>query len=450
MDFKVAGTGNGITGIQLDLKARGIPHDLIVKTLEQARDARLKILRDMLATLNRPRAQISIHAPRLLRIQVNPEKIGRIIGPGGKNIQKLQKDTGCSINIEDDGTVEIAGVGEGAERAKQAIELIAEEVKVGRVYTGKVISIKDFGAFVELTPGQDGLCHISELAEGYVGKVTDVVQIGDVVKVKVIAVDDQGRIKLSRKAVLRDEGGGATFGGDAAPAGAQREMAGEQRAPRREGGRPEAGREGGGDRPPRREGGGREGGGREGGRPPARETGGREGGRAEGGRMEGGESRIDRVGDRAEGDRVQPRGGDRPPRREGGGREGGGREGGGREGQGGGRPPRREGGEAPPPPRPTRYDDNIDDFDAEPVEDDVVPPPPPPRRSGGQGNGGGREGGRGREGGGREGSGREGGRGGPPRREGGQPRREGGRQEPPPRPAPPEDDFEGRLTDDDL
>jgi polyribonucleotide nucleotidyltransferase len=209
MDFKVAGSGNGITGVQLDLKARGIPHDLIARTLEQAREARIKILRDMLAVISRPRAAISKYAPRLLRLTINPEKIGKLIGPGGKTIKRIQDETGAKINVEDDGTVEISGSSDGAEQARKQVELLTEEVKVGTVYTGKVISIKDFGAFIELVPGQDGLCHISELADGYVDRVTSVVQIGDVVKVKVIAVDDQGRVKLSRKAVLREEGGGA-------------------------------------------------------------------------------------------------------------------------------------------------------------------------------------------------------------------------------------------------
>jgi polyribonucleotide nucleotidyltransferase len=204
MDFKVAGTQNGITAIQVDLKIRGIGLDVIREALERARQARMKLLREMLATISRPRPQISQWAPRLLTIKIDPEKIGKVIGPGGKGIRKIEADTGATIDIEDDGTITIACTNpKGAEGARDAIELITEEVKVGKIYTGRVISIKDFGAFIELTPGQDGLCHISELSNEYVRSVTDVVKIGDEVQVKVIAIDDQGRVKLSRKQVLQ-------------------------------------------------------------------------------------------------------------------------------------------------------------------------------------------------------------------------------------------------------
>lgn len=206
MDFKVAGTGRGITGIQLDLKERFISQDTIAQALERARDARKSILREMLKVIDRPRPEISDYAPRILTIMINPEKIGAVIGPGGKGIRGIEAATGATIDIEDDGKVTISCLEmAGAMQARDTIEQISEGVKVGKVYSGRVTGIKDFGAFVEIAPGQDGLCHISELSDGYVKSVTDVCKVGDVLKVKVILVDDQGRVKLSRKAVLREE-----------------------------------------------------------------------------------------------------------------------------------------------------------------------------------------------------------------------------------------------------
>jgi len=205
MDFKVAGSRDGITGIQLDLKTRGLTHDLIVETLETARKARLEIIEKIEKVLPEPREKLSPYAPRLMQIMINPEKIGMLIGPGGKMIRALQEQTNSTIEVEDDGTVLVSSVGSGAEDAIARIEALTEEVKVGKIYTGTVNTIKDFGAFVEVIPGQDGLCHISELDEGYVEKVTDVVKVGDKVKVKVINKDEQGRLKLSRKAVLQEE-----------------------------------------------------------------------------------------------------------------------------------------------------------------------------------------------------------------------------------------------------
>lgn len=210
MDFKVAGTGRGVTGIQLDLKITAINEEIIRKTLQQAREGRLEILRTMLSTLRAPRAEINKHAPRLVTIKINPEKIGLLIGPGGKNIKAIQESTKTKIDIAEDGTVFIASAtGDGAEAARNKVEAMLEEVKVGRVYEGKVSSIKDFGAFIEIAPGRDGLCHISELAEGFVSRVEDVVKVGDMVKVKVIAIDNQDRVKLSRKILLQEESGGA-------------------------------------------------------------------------------------------------------------------------------------------------------------------------------------------------------------------------------------------------
>ncbi|HMD54945.1 MAG TPA: polyribonucleotide nucleotidyltransferase [Phycisphaerae bacterium] len=206
MDFKVSGTSQGITGIQLDLKIRGLRHDLIVAALEQARIARLAILEKMLAAISTHRAQISPYAPRLLTIRINPEKIGKVIGPGGKTIKKIVETTGAKIDIDDDGTVFISALGmEAAEKAREEVERLTEDVKIGKIYNGRVSSVKDFGAFIEVIPGVDGLCHISELADKYVKNVQDEVKIGQEVRVKVIAIDDQGRIKLSRKQAIRDE-----------------------------------------------------------------------------------------------------------------------------------------------------------------------------------------------------------------------------------------------------
>ena len=208
MDFKVAGTQRGITGIQLDLKIRGLRLDLIPAILERARVARIAILREMLTVLPRPRPNISEYAPRILTIRINPDKIGKVIGPGGKGIKQIEADTGATVEIEDDGTVVISCVEmRGAEAAREMIERIAEDVQLGKIYKGRVTSIKDFGAFIEILPGQDGLCHISELAEDYVRSVTDVCRVGDELRVKVIAIDEQGRVKLSRKAALREEKG---------------------------------------------------------------------------------------------------------------------------------------------------------------------------------------------------------------------------------------------------
>jgi len=203
MDFKVAGSQKGITGIQLDLKIDGINEEIIRKTLEQARTARRELLRIMLTTIRRPRPELPPTAPRIVSTKIDPEKIGLVIGPSGKMIRAIQEESKTQVDITDDGTVVIAGPNkESCSLALARIEALTEEIKVGRVYTGKVNSIKDFGAFVEIAPGKDGLLHISELSDGYVKSVTDVVKIGDIIEVKVIAVDDQNRVKLSRKVLL--------------------------------------------------------------------------------------------------------------------------------------------------------------------------------------------------------------------------------------------------------
>ena len=206
MDFKVSGTREGITGIQLDLKARGLTIEQIGRILEQARTARIQIIETMERIIPAPRPSISVYAPRLVTIQIDPDKIGKLIGPGGKMIRALQDRYGVTIDVEDDGTVMVSAPnGESIDQARNEIEALCAEIKVGTIYTGKVVSIKDFGAFIELAPGTDGMCHISELADGFVKSVSEVVKIGDIVKVKVLLVDDQGRIKLSRKAAMAQD-----------------------------------------------------------------------------------------------------------------------------------------------------------------------------------------------------------------------------------------------------
>ncbi len=205
MDFKIAGTQNGITGIQLDLKIDGISEEIIRATLVQSREARIEILRSMLAAIARPRSEISQWAPRLLRTHIDPDKIGLLIGPGGKTIRAIQESTGASIDVDDDGTVTVAShQAEGAKQALARIEALTASVEIGRIYDGRVTSVKDFGAFIEILPGKDGLCHISELSDEYVSSVADVCKVGDEMQVKVIAVDDQDRVKLSRKVAMRE------------------------------------------------------------------------------------------------------------------------------------------------------------------------------------------------------------------------------------------------------
>jgi len=205
MDFKIAVTQNGITGIQLDLKIDGIDEEIIRATLAQSREARIEILRKMLTAISRPRADISKWAPRLLRTHIDPEKIGMLIGPGGKTIRSIQEATGASIDVEDDGTVTIAShQADAAKEAMRRVEALTASVEIGRIYDGRVTSIKDFGAFIEILPGKDGLCHISELSDEYVSSVADVCKVGDPMQVKVIAIDDQDRVKLSRRIAMRE------------------------------------------------------------------------------------------------------------------------------------------------------------------------------------------------------------------------------------------------------
>jgi len=204
MDFKVAGTVDGITAIQLDIKAEGLAHDIMVEALARAKTARLDILKTMAAAISEPRSELSVYAPKLISIEIDPELIGKVIGPGGKMIKGIQEQTDTSIEIEEDGTIYISCLGgDGHLKAKEIIESLTTPPEVGRIYEGaKVVSVKDFGVFVEIVPGVEGLCHISELSEGYVKNVEDVTKMGDLISVKLISIDDQGRLKLSRKAAL--------------------------------------------------------------------------------------------------------------------------------------------------------------------------------------------------------------------------------------------------------
>ncbi|HTA95080.1 MAG TPA: polyribonucleotide nucleotidyltransferase [Verrucomicrobiae bacterium] len=205
MDCKIAGTEKGITGFQLDLKLKGIPFALMVETVEKARVARMHILAEMAKTLAAPRTELSKYAPRIEIVKINPEKIGALIGPGGKNIKRLVEESGCEINIEDDGTVNIFSVSpEGMKIAKDAITGMTAEAEIGKIYRGKVVTVKEFGAFVEFLPGKDGLVHISELANFRVKNTEDIVKVGDDITVKCLGVDEKGRVRLSRKAAMED------------------------------------------------------------------------------------------------------------------------------------------------------------------------------------------------------------------------------------------------------
>ncbi|MEN6577267.1 MAG: polyribonucleotide nucleotidyltransferase [Phycisphaerales bacterium] len=208
MDFKVAGTTKGITGIQLDIKATGLPHTIMVEALERARTARLQILDTMNAAIRAPRETLSKYAPKLITMEIDPEFIGKVIGPAGKMIKSLQEQTDTTIEIEEDGTIYISCVdGDGHLKAKEMIEAMTQPPEVGRLYKeAKVVSVKDFGCFVEIVPGVEGLCHVSELSEGYIKHVEEVCKVGDIIPVKLILIDDQGRLKLSRKAALAELG----------------------------------------------------------------------------------------------------------------------------------------------------------------------------------------------------------------------------------------------------
>ena len=205
MDFKVAGTTEGVTAIQMDIKIEGLTKEILTDALAQARRGRMHILGKMLEAIDQPREELSPYAPRIITLQIHPDKIRDVIGPGGKIIKKIIEETGVKIDIEDDGKTFIAAVDmEAGKKAVKMIEDLVREVEVGETYEGKVTRIMNFGAFVEVLPGKEGLVHISQLAKERVEKVEDVVAIGDVVKVKVIEIDRQGRVNLSRKVLLTD------------------------------------------------------------------------------------------------------------------------------------------------------------------------------------------------------------------------------------------------------
>ena len=205
MDFKLCGTATGVTGYQLDLKLPGISRKILAEAIYRAKEARAKILAIMQETIAKPRSELSKYAPRIETIKINPEKIGALIGPGGKTIKGIVAETGAEINIEDDGSVHIyATNGESMARAKEIISGMTREVEIGQTYQGRVVSTKEFGAFVEVFPGKDGLVHISELADFRVKRTEDVAKVGDIIWVKCIGIDDKGRVKLSRKAALKE------------------------------------------------------------------------------------------------------------------------------------------------------------------------------------------------------------------------------------------------------
>ncbi len=203
MDFKVAGTAQGITALQMDIKISGLSTQMMKEALEQAHVARMSIMGKMLEVIDKPRAELKPHAPRIITVKIPVEKIGALIGPGGKNIRALQEETGTKIDIEEDGTVYIASTeGTGAKEAQERVESLGESAVVGNIYTGKVVRIADFGAFVEILPGVDGMVHISQLDSERVNKVEDIVNMGDEITVMVTDIDPQGKIRLSRQAVL--------------------------------------------------------------------------------------------------------------------------------------------------------------------------------------------------------------------------------------------------------
>ena len=256
MDFKVAGTSAGITALQMDIKISGLSAQMMKEALEQAHTARMFIMGKMLEVLSEPRTELKPHAPRIITVKIPIDKIGALIGPGGKNIRSLQEETGTKIDIEEDGTVYIASTdGVGAKIAQERVEALGDSAVVGNIYTGKVVRIADFGAFVEILPGVDGLVHISQLDSERVNKVEDVVNMGDEITVMVTDIDPQGKIRLSRQAVLegwtaeearekdqRKPGGGRPGGGGGRNGGGDRGRGGDR--DRRGGGGGDRGRGG--------------------------------------------------------------------------------------------------------------------------------------------------------------------------------------------------------------
>jgi polyribonucleotide nucleotidyltransferase len=230
MDFKIAGTKDGVTAVQMDIKISGVDKEIMRKALAQAREARLDILESMNRAISEPRPELSPHAPRIMTIKIPVDKIKDVIGPGGKMIRSIVEETGAIIDVEDDGTVKIASAdAEANEKALQIINDLTEEAEVDKVYTGKVVRITDFGAFVEIMPGTDGLLHISEIENRRIEKVTDVLREGDEVVVKCIRIDPDGKVGLSRREVLdqqpegsrKPRGGGRGDDDPRAPAGSR-------------------------------------------------------------------------------------------------------------------------------------------------------------------------------------------------------------------------------------
>ncbi|RIK53291.1 MAG: polyribonucleotide nucleotidyltransferase, partial [Chloroflexi bacterium] len=224
MDFKVAGTSEGITALQMDIKISGLSAQMMKEALEQARVARMSIMEKMLAVLPESRKELKPHAPRIITVKIPVDKIGALIGPGGKNIRALQEETGVKIDVEEDGTVYIASTdGVGAKIAQERVEALGESVVAGNIYTGRVVRIEAFGAFVNILPGVDGLVHISQLDTERVNTVEDVCKLDDELTVMVTDVDANGKVRLSRQAVLegwtleeareKDKGGGGRNGG---------------------------------------------------------------------------------------------------------------------------------------------------------------------------------------------------------------------------------------------
>jgi polyribonucleotide nucleotidyltransferase len=207
MDFKVCGTRDGVTGFQLDLKIQGLPFDIAKEAVKQVTEARMKILDAMDAGISTPRKQLREHAPRIEMVQIDPEKIGALIGPGGKNIRRITEVTGANIDIDEDNSGKVrvyANNSEDMELALSEIDLVTGEIEAGKTYRGIVRGVKEFGAFVECLPGKEGLCHISELADFRVNKTEDICKLGDEIIVKCIGIDDKGRVKLSRRAAMEE------------------------------------------------------------------------------------------------------------------------------------------------------------------------------------------------------------------------------------------------------
>jgi polyribonucleotide nucleotidyltransferase len=218
MDFKIAGTRDGITAIQMDTKLKGISLEVVEKTLNQGREGRLFILDKMNEAITASRADVSRYAPRMTKIKIDPGKIGAVIGTGGKTIRSIIETTKTTIDVSDDGTVVIGSPDmEATQKAIAIIEGLTREAQVGDIFTGKVSRILDFGAMVEILPGKEGLVHISELADYRVGKVEDEVKIGDEVTVKVINIDNLGRVNLSRRALFEKESQGSEAAGEGSP-----------------------------------------------------------------------------------------------------------------------------------------------------------------------------------------------------------------------------------------